>query len=264
MPESVIEKKKKDNDEIILPKKLTKLVAQASHEYGMIQDGDKILLGCSGGKDSLTLAHILKHLQKHAPFNFEFTAVVITYGMGEDYSAQKAHCEKYGIDFEIHETGIFDIAKEKINANSSFCSFFSRMRRGTLYQIAKEKGCNKLALGHHLDDAAESFMMNAMYNGLIRSFPPLVTAKNGITLIRPMTWVRERDLAKTAQDNNLPTVGDEMCPGFRFDVRMPHTRASTKKLLAQIEKDIPNVFSSLKNAMGNIQLEGMLDSQYLK
>ncbi len=137
---------------IPISKRLLRIAGRTNAKYNLIKEGDKILLGLSGGKDSLSLAHILKHMQKVAPFDFEFKAVTIAYGMGEDLQTLHAHCEEHGIEHEIVDTKIFELAGEKIRANSSFCSFFSRMRRGALYTYALEKGYNKLALAHHLDD----------------------------------------------------------------------------------------------------------------
>ena len=151
--------------EIVHSKKLLKIVGKTNLQYNLIREGDRVLLGLSGGKDSITLAHILKHRQRVMPFKFEFLAVTIDYGMGENLESLKEHCKKYQIPHEVVKTDIYKTAKEKIRKNSSFCSFFSRMRRGYLYTAAQENGCNKVALGHHLDDAAESFFMNFIYEG---------------------------------------------------------------------------------------------------
>lgn len=201
--------------------------------------------------------HLLKRIQKKVPFVFHFEAVILSYGMGEDYREQVQHCEKYGIPCEVVESEIFQLAQEKINANSSFCSFFSRMRRGALVAEAVKRNCNKLALGHHLDDAVESLFMNMLYNGTIRSLPPKYVNEQGITVIRPLCEVRERDLRVIAEKSGFPIVGDEMCPAFRMDIKMPHARAKTKELLANIEKENPEVFHSLRKAMGNVQEEGL-------
>ena len=133
-------------------KKITKLVGQTNAKYELIKEGDKVLIGFSGGKDSLTLLHTLKRMQRHAPFKFEFKAVTITYGMGEDVQFLADHCKEHDIDHEIVDTDIFDISVEKVRKNSSLCSLISRMRRGYLYTHALDNGFNKLALGHHLDE----------------------------------------------------------------------------------------------------------------
>ena len=157
---------------IELSKRLLRQVGQTNARYKMIEGGDKILLGLSGGKDSLALAHVLKHIQNVTPEKFEFKAVTLSYGMGEDYAYLTKHCNEHGIEHEVIDSSIFEISKEKIRKNSSFCSFFSRMRRGYLYTYALKHGFNKLAIAHHLDDAAESFFMNFTYNGALRTLAP--------------------------------------------------------------------------------------------
>jgi tRNA(Ile)-lysidine synthase TilS/MesJ len=138
------------------------------------------------------------------------------------------------------------------------------MRRGALYTYALENGFNKLALAHHLDDAAESFFMNFMNNGTLRSMPPIYKADNGLIVIRPLIYVRERQLRDNALLNNLPTVGDEACPAMRFDVKMPHARYETKELLANLEKAHPNLFVSLKGAFEKIQTSSFYQKEFLE
>jgi tRNA(Ile)-lysidine synthase TilS/MesJ len=247
-----------------ISKRLLRTVGRTNARYGLIQEGDKILLGLSGGKDSLSLAHVLKHTQRVAPFDFEFKAVTIAYGMGEDLQTLHRHCLEHEIDHEIVDTTIFDVAQDKIRANSSFCSFFSRMRRGALYTYALEHGYNKLALAHHLDDAAESFFMNFSYNGTLRSMPPMYKAQNGLCVIRPLIHVRERQLRECAKEHGMPVIGDEACPAMRFDVKMPVMRARTKELLSGMEKENPELFISLKKAFENLQVSSFCDERYLE
>jgi tRNA(Ile)-lysidine synthetase-like protein len=232
---------------INISKKILRIVGKTNATLNLIQDKDKIVLGLSGGKDSLMLAHILKRMQKHAPFNFEFKAITVSYGINENYDILREHLTKYNIPFEIYETNIFEIAQDKIRKNSSYCSFFSRMRRGALYSATQKLGFNKLALGHHLDDTVESFFMNMFYNSTLRGLPPKYTAKNGIEVIRPLIKVRERQLLDGALKNNLPIIGDE-CPSMRFDVKMPHARANIKKLLGEMENQFPDMFLSIDKA----------------
>ncbi len=240
---------------IKLSKKIMSKLGKTNAEFQLIEEGDKILVGLSGGKDSLTMIHAMKEQQRRAPFNFDFVAVTISYGMGEDYSALSVHCKEYGIPHIIKDTSVFELAKEKIRKNSSSCSFFSRMRRGYLYSSAKELGCNKVALGHHMDDAAESFFMNFIYNGQMRSLAPKYTAGNGLVVIRPLIQMRERQLSAFVMDNELHAIGDELCPSMHFEEKMPHARASTKVMLAKMEKDFPSLFTSLNAAFKNISVE---------
>lgn len=236
-----------------LSKKISSLVGRTNAEYELIKEGDKVLVGFSGGKDSLTLLHTLNRMKKVAHYDFDFKAVTVTYGMGEQVQFLADHCKEHGIEHEIIDTQIFELAGEKIRKNSSFCSFFSRMRRGYLYTAALEQGFNKVALGHHLDDAMESFFMNFFYNGTMRSMPPIYKAENGLEVIRPLIFCRERQLRAFADKNEINVIGDEACPGMRFDVKMPHARATTKELLAKLEADNPQIFVSMKAAFKNFQ-----------
>ena len=230
-------------------------LGKTNAEFKLIEEGDKILVGLSGGKDSLTMIHAMKEQQRRAPFEFEFIAVTVSYGMGENFDKLSEHCKKYGIKHVIKETQTYDLAKEKIRKNSSYCSFFSRMRRGYLYSVAKELECNKVALGHHMDDAAESFFMNFIYNGQMRSLAPKYTAGNGLVVIRPLIQMRERQLRAFVEDNGIEAIGDEACPAMRFDVKMPYARAQMKEMLSSMEKEHPQLFTSLNAAFKNISVE---------
>ena len=238
-----------------LSKKIMSKLGKTNAEFKLIEEGDKILVGLSGGKDSLTMIHAMKEQQRRAPFKFEFIAVTISYGMGENYDALARHCREYGIQHLVKETRTYELAKDKIRKNSSFCSFFSRMRRGYIYSVAEELGCNKVALGHHMDDAAESFFMNFIYNGQMRSLAPKYRAENGLVVIRPLIQMRERQLRAFVVDNEIEAIGDEACPAMRFDVKAPHARQSTKEMLARMEKDFPSLFTSLNAAFKNISVD---------
>jgi len=251
-------------------KKISTVVGRTNAKYELIKEGDKVLIGFSGGKDSLTLLHTLKRMQRHAPFDFEFKAVTITYGMdGENVDFLADHCKEHEIEHEIVDTNIFDISVEKVRKNSSLCSLISRMRRGYLYTHALENGYNKLALGHHLDDSMESFFMNFFYNGAMRAMPPIYKAENGLYVIRPLIFCRERQLRGFAQDNEVEVIGDEGCPGMRLDeaqrkyMKMPHARASTKELLANLEKENPKIFTTMKAAFENIHMNTFFDQEFL-
>ena len=236
-------------------------LGKTNAQFELIEEGDKILVGLSGGKDSLTMIHAMKEQQRRAPFKFEFLAATISYGMGENYEALHKHCEEHEIPHIIVDTSVYDLAKDKIRKNSSFCSFFSRMRRGYIYTTAQEHGCNKVALGHHMDDAAESFFMNFIYNGQMRSLAPKYRAENGLVVIRPLIQMRERQLRAFVNDNEIAAIGDEACPAMRFDVKMPHARENTKEMLAKMEKDFPQLFTSLNAAFQNISQESFFDKE---
>ena len=242
-----------------LSKKIMSQLGKTNAAFELVEEGDKILVGLSGGKDSLTLVHALKEQQRRAPFHFDFIAVTVAYGMDEKFDDLIEHCKSYEIPHEIYDTNIYDVAEDKIRKNSSYCSFFSRMRRGSLYSAAQKYGCNKVALGHHLDDAVESYFMNLIYNGQMRSLAPKYKAGNGLVIIRPLIQIRERQLLAAAKDNDMPLIGDEMCPSMRFDVKMPHARESMKQMLKGMEAQYPDIFVSINAAFKNISDDTFFD-----
>ncbi|MCB4765768.1 MAG: tRNA 2-thiocytidine biosynthesis TtcA family protein [Sulfurovum sp.] len=238
---------------IPISRKLLKIIGKTNADFRLIKENDKVLVGLSGGKDSLALIHALKHIQKHAPFNFEFEACTIKYGMpSERYDYLNEHCKEYGIKHTVYETRIFDISQEAIRKNSSFCSYFSRMRRGALYTFAQEGKFTKVALGHHFDDAVESFFMNMFYNGTMRSMAPIYKTDKGFHLIRPLIQVREKQLHAFAKENKLEVIGDEACPAMLKDVKMPHARTSTKLWLQGMEKENKELFKMIKASFKHI------------
>ncbi len=243
-----------------ISKKLLRQFGKTNATFRLIGDGDKVLVGLSGGKDSLSLIHLLKNMQQHAPFNFEFEACTVSYGMpGEDYSALIKHCEEYSIPHKVYETNIFDISQGAIRENSSYCSYFSRMRRGALYSYAKDGGFNKVALGHHLDDTVESFFMNMFYNGTMRAMAPIYKAKRGFHVIRPLIEVRESKLRSFAEDNGFQTVGDESCPAMLKNVKLPYARAKTKDWLSKMELERENLFKMIRASFKHIDDDTFLD-----
>jgi tRNA(Ile)-lysidine synthetase-like protein len=245
---------------LIISKKLLKIAGQTNAEFKLISQGDKVLVGLSGGKDSLALIHILKHIQRHAPFDFEFEACTINYGMpDENYKYLSEHCEKYNIKHTIYNTNIYEISNDTIRENSSFCSYFSRMRRGALYTFAEEGNFNKVALGHHFDDAVESFFMNMFYNGTMRSMAPIYKTQRGFHLIRPLIQARELQLRAFADENKLYTIGDEACPAMLKNVKMPYARANIKKWLEDMQIEHKDLFKMLRASFKHIHDDTFLD-----
>lgn len=248
-----------------ISKKILGIVGKTNAQYNLIQEGDRILLGLSGGKDSILLATILAHMQKHAPFKFEFKALTVDYGRGGEYEYIFEYCEKLKIPYELYCTDIYEILEQNKRKNTIYCSFCSRMRRGALYSKALEGGFNKLALAHHLDDAAESFFMNLTYNGAMRSMPPIYRAQNGLGVIRPLIFVRERQIIDFISSNQIYIAPDCNCPiNWSDSDKKPYARASTKRFLQDIESQNPDLFKSLKSAFSNIHITSFCDPQYLE
>jgi len=243
-----------------ISKKLLRVFGKTNASYKLIQEGDKVLVGLSGGKDSLSLIHLLKNMQRHAPFRFVFEACTVSYGMpGEQYDILHKHCQEYGIKHTVYKTNIYEVSQNTIRENSSFCSYFSRMRRGALYTFAQNGSFNKIALGHHLDDTVESFFMNMFYNGTMRAMAPIYKAERGFHVIRPLIETREKQLYNFAEENSFVTIGDEACPAMLKDVKTPYARAQTKEWLRQMEEERTNLFKMIKASFRHIDDDTLLD-----
>jgi tRNA 2-thiocytidine biosynthesis protein TtcA len=252
--------------DIFFSKKVTKFVGRVQGEFRLINPNDRVLVAFSGGKDSFVLLHVLKRMQLIAPFDFDLAAVSVDSGTGIDYSPLKEWCEKFNIEYIWYKTPIFEILEEKKRPGSSPCSFCARMRRGALYTKAKELGFNKLALGHHFDDAVETFFMGLFYNGIMRSMPPKYTAYTGLEVIRPMIKVREKWIEYMAGKNNFPIIsGEESCLAYKAsDGNKPYAREKIKNWLKNLEEENPKLFQRLDSAFSNIDCDTFFMKEYLK
>ena len=214
-------------------------VRAAVSDYRMIKDGDKIAVGVSGGKDSLMLLKVLCELKRFHSEKFELVAITLDMrfnGKDGDFSEIKKMCDEYGVEYVVKPTDLYEIIFN-IRKEPSPCSLCSRMRRGILHDTAKELGCNKIALGHHLDDAAETFMMNLLIESRIGCFAPVTyLSRKDITMIRPLVYVREREIEQSLERVRLPVI-ESACPANE------HTkREDAKLLLRELSKtygDVP-------------------------
>lgn len=213
--------------------KLLSNMRRACTELNLIDDGDKIAVGVSGGKDSLALLSALAAYRRFSPERFELTAVTIDMGMGADYSPIVDFCKALDVPYVWEKTDIgeiiFEVRKEK-----NPCSLCSKMRRGALATVMNNIGCNKLALGHHADDLAETFLLSLFYEGRLSTFAPKAyMSRSGVTVIRPFVYTDEADIAAYCRDAALPIVHNP-CPANH------HTqREYVKNLIASVKKDIP-------------------------
>lgn len=222
--------------------KLTSLARKAIDHYNLISDGDKIAVGLSGGKDSLALATILKHYSRFSKQKFEVVAVVIDLFNGQtDYTELIKYCDGVNLQVHIIKSKIYNIVFNT-KQESNPCSLCAKLRRGILNNAAKELGCNKVALGHHMDDVLETFMMSLYYEGRISTFMPSTYLQDcGITVIRPMIYIKEQSL--TAFAKNLPVVKNN-CPADKKT-----KREYFKNLLTQIEKENPQAKDRMLTAI---------------
>ena len=232
-------------------KRMLSFVRRAVDDYGMIEENDKIAVGVSGGKDSLTLLSTLSALRRFYPKKFELVAITVDMGFPEmDYSKIRDFCECDGISYIKVGTDIakiiFDVRKE-----SNPCSLCAKMRRGALHAAAVEAGCNKVALGHHFDDAVETFMMNLFFEGRLGCFSPKSYLSNRqITLIRPMLYATERDVAYFSRRQNLPIV-ENVCPEDKTT-----ERENMKRLLSQLERENKGLRHRIFHAMCKGEIDG--------
>lgn len=228
------------------PKSLLRLAGSAIFDYRMIRHNDRILLGLSGGKDSFALLYILLHLQRHAPIHFELAALTVDpKSITFDPTPLKDLIPNLGINYFLESQPILEQARNHMDGDS-YCSFCARMRRGILYSQARRHSYNVIALAHHLDDLAESFLMSAFYGGKINTMKAHYLNDAGdIRVIRPLIYVRERQTAAFATAAQLPIIA-ENCPAC---FSAPTQRQHFKELLAREEAKNHNLFKSLLTAL---------------
>ena len=231
---------------IIPPKSLLRPVGRAIGDYGMIENGDRILVAVSGGKDSLSLWHILRHLNRYAPVRFELAAITVDPQIdGFDPAVLKPYMARLALPFFYRSQPIAEEAKAHMEG-TSFCAYCARMKRGIMYTTAREQHYNVLALGQHLDDLAESFLMSAFHGGRLQTMKAHYVCDAGdVRVIRPLSYVRERQCAAFARQGGFPVVSDS-CPAC---FSMPTQRAYMKSLLAREERVNKHLMQNLLSTM---------------
>ena len=226
-----------------LNKPLLAKIRRASREYGLIQPYDKIAVGLSGGKDSTVMLYALSVLQKTLPIPFELHGISLDVGWDNDYELVGQYCRELGVPFHLEKTQIGRIVYEE-RKESSPCSLCANMRRGAINNIAKQLGCNKVALGHHLDDALETFLMSLVFEGRMHTFSPRTyLSRADITVIRPMIYVYEKDIISVAGKLDLPVVPNN-CPADGIT-----KRTTMKEEMARFEAMNSTVRERMLNAI---------------
>ncbi|HEX2769672.1 MAG TPA: tRNA 2-thiocytidine(32) synthetase TtcA [Geobacteraceae bacterium] len=240
-----------------LYKKIKHAVGRAIGDFGLIEEGDRIAVAVSGGKDSYALLHILEALRRRAPINYELLAINIDSGYpGYRADIIAEHLQEHGFARHMEKTAHYEVIREKRRPDSSYCSICARLKRGVLYTLAKQYGCNKLALGHHLDDFIETLLLNQFYVGSIKAMAPRMLADNGVTtVIRPLVYVEERDIIPFSRTNSFPVVCC-CCPVCGV---AEQKRKRMKGLLRELEREIPFVKRSLIKALANVHPRHLLD-----
>ena len=241
-----------------LEKKLCRLVGQAIGDFGMIDDGDKVMVCVSGGKDSYAMLDILMKLRERAPINFEIVAVNLDQKQ-PNFPAETLpnYLKGLGIQFHLEEQDTYSIVKRVIPEGKTTCGLCSRLRRGILYRVADELGATKIALGHHRDDILETLMLNMFYAGKLKGMPPKLRSDDGKHIvIRPLAYVPEKLLERYAEDMNFPIIPCDLC-GSQPNLQ----RQVMKEMLRDWEKKHPGRVENLFRSMHHIVPSHLMDGE---
>ncbi len=236
------------------PKSLLRKTGQALVDFKMIREGDRILIALSGGKDSLSLLHILHHFQTHAPIKFELAAMTVDPMAGDfDPSPMIPYLKSLGMEYHYQREPIMKMAEEHMG-KPSYCAFCSRIKRGIMYSTARDHGFNVIAMAQHLDDLAESFLMSAFHGGQLRTMKAhYINDAGDIRVIRPLVYNREYETANFAQQHELPVIADS-CPAC---FAMPTQRQHMKELLATEAGSNPTLFKTLLTTLKPLMSKGL-------
>jgi tRNA 2-thiocytidine biosynthesis protein TtcA len=239
-----------------LEKKLGRAMGRAITEFSMIEDGDRILVGVSGGKDSYTLLYLLRELQRRAPVRFSLRAVNLDQGHpGYPAHRLRDYLEAEGHEFTMLEEDTYSIVTEKIPQGKTYCSLCSRLRRGILYSVAKDLGYSKIALGHHRDDVLQTLLLNLFFAGQLAAMPPkLVTNEGDIVVVRPLVYCAEEDIRAFSEFAAFPILPCDLC-GSQDHLQ----RKVVGRMLDQLESDRPGTKAVMLAALQNVRPSHLLD-----
>jgi tRNA 2-thiocytidine biosynthesis protein TtcA len=240
-----------------LEARIAKKTTKAIVDFAMLEDGDRVMVGLSGGKDSWALLQVLDVLRQRAPITFSLVAVNVDSGYKEyKHELIASTCKARGWEYRIEHTGIGQTIDDLLDDGATPCSLCARLRRGVLYRIAKETGATKIALGHHADDLIETLLLNLFFAGSLKAMPARLVSDDGrYVVVRPLAYVAESDVAAYTAERGLPVVG--CCCPVCGDLGLQRQRM--KKLLFDLEREHPGLKRSVLKALGNVQPRHLLD-----
>ncbi len=238
-----------------LEARILKSVNLANREFGLLKEGDRVLVALSGGKDSYGLMWALKRLRAAAPYRFDLVAFHLDQGQpGHDTSPIDGYMRSLEVPYEIEYQDTYTRVVEKTEEGKVYCSLCSRFRRAILYRAALRHGCNKVALGHHRDDLVETLLLNLFFSGQLKSMPPRLLADNGhLELIRPLAYVAESELLELSDHHGFPVVPCRLCGS------QDGQRKAVKQLLAELTARYPRLPTHMLAALGNVRRTHLLD-----
>jgi tRNA 2-thiocytidine biosynthesis protein TtcA len=240
----------------LLEQKLTRAMSQAIADFAMLEQGDRVLVAVSGGKDSYTMLHLLRLLQRRAPIHFDLRVVNVDQGHpGYPGQVLRDYMAREGYDFTMIEEDTYSIVTEKIPSGKTYCSLCSRLRRGILYRVAREIGCNKIALGHHLDDVLQTLFLNLFFAGQLAAMPPRLLADEGrLVVVRPLAYCLEEDVARFAAMAEFPILPCDLC-GSQEQLQ----RKEMGRMLDRLEAERPGTKRIMLAAVRNVRPTHLLD-----
>jgi len=245
----------------VIERQLGRQMRKTSEEYELLKEGDRIMIAVSGGKDSYGLLHLLKDLKARLPFPIELVAVHLDQKQpGYDGASLREFLASTGVPFEIVGEDTYSVVKDHVKEGGTYCALCSRLRRGILYRVAERLGCNKIALGHHRDDALETFLMNLIYGGKLQSMPAKYTTDDGrFEVIRPLIQCEEKKLEALSVEQAFPIIPCNLC-GSQDGMK----RDRMTQLLSDLQKEKPDVKSVMMHALSNISPTHLLDRDVMR